>query len=156
VSGVAASAGGSLLGQHILGQPIATAQQAAGIRGFDHVALPMQNTEAMLAFYRGLGLEVSENANTCSVYIGSQMINFHRPALWQRETFTLRAPAAKPPCGDLCFVWGGTPESLKTMLDRAGAKIIEGPVARQGGRKQASSSVYVRDPDGNLLEFMIY
>jgi catechol 2,3-dioxygenase-like lactoylglutathione lyase family enzyme len=53
-------------------------------------------------------------------------------------------------------VWEGTPESLKATIDRAGAKIIEGPVARQGGRKKAASSVYVRDPDGNLLEFMIY
>ncbi len=126
------------------------------IRGFDHVALPMQNTEAMLAFYRGLGLQVSESANACSVYIGDQMINFHRPALWQSGTFTLRAPAAKPPCGDLCFVWDGTPESLKAALDRAGAKVIEGPVRRQGGRQKAASSFYVRDPDGNLLEFMIY
>ena len=116
----------------------------------------MQNTEAMIAFYRGLGLGVRENAQACSVYIGDQMINFHRPAAWQRETFTLRAPAAKPPCGDLCFVWEGTPESLKAMLDRAKAKIIEGPVPRQGGRKANASSVYVRDPDGNLLEFMIY
>ena len=132
------------------------AQQAPGIRGFDHVALPMQNTEAMLAFYRGLGLEVSETANACSVYIGNQMINFHRPALWQRDTFTLRAPAAKPPCGDLCFVWEGSASALKAMLDKAGAKVIEGPVARQGGRKKGASSVYVRDPDGNLLEFMIY
>jgi catechol 2,3-dioxygenase-like lactoylglutathione lyase family enzyme len=136
--------------------PGGLAQPASGIRGFDHIALPMQNTDAMLAFYRGLGLQVSENATACSVYIGSQMINFHRPATWQRETFTLRAPAAKPPCGDLCFVWDGTAESLKAMLDRAGAKIIEGPVARQGGRQKAASSVYVRDPDGNLLEFMIY
>ena len=132
------------------------AQQPGSIKGFDHVALPMQNTDAMLAFYRGLGLQVSENATACSVYIGGQMINFHRPATWQRETFTLRAPAAKPPCGDLCFVWDGTAESLKAMLDRGGAKIIEGPVARQGGRQKAASSVYVRDPDGNLLEFMIY
>ncbi len=131
-------------------------RQAGRIRGFDHVALPMQNTDAMLAFYRGLGLQVTENAQACSVYIGDQMINFHRPAAWQRETFTLRAPAAKPPCGDLCFVWEGTAESLKAMLDRAGAKVIEGPVARQGGRKASASSVYVRDPDGNLLEFMIY
>ena len=84
------------------------------------------------------------------------MINFHRPGTWQRESFTLRAPAAKPPCGDLYFVWDGTPTALKAMLDSAGAKIIEGPVARQGGRRKASSSVYIRDPDGNLLEFMIY
>jgi len=134
----------------------ALAQPAGRIRGFDHVALPMQNTEAMLAFYRGLGLPVIENATACSVYVGDQMINFHRPATWQRESFTLRAPAAKPPCGDLCFVWDGTPDSLRGMLDRAGAKIIEGPVPRRGGRRKASSSVYVRDPDGNLLEFMIY
>lgn len=132
------------------------AQQQGGIRGYDHVALPMQNTDAMLAFYRSLGLEVRESANACSVYAGDQMINFHRPTLWQSRAFTLRAPAAKPPCGDLCFVWDGTPTSLKAMLDRAGAKVEEGPVARQGGRKKTASSVYVRDPDGNLLEFMIY
>jgi catechol 2,3-dioxygenase-like lactoylglutathione lyase family enzyme len=53
-------------------------------------------------------------------------------------------------------VWDGTPESLKAMLDRAGAKVVEGPVERQGGRKKAGTSKYVRDPDGNLLEFMIY
>jgi catechol 2,3-dioxygenase-like lactoylglutathione lyase family enzyme len=132
------------------------AQQATGIRGFDHVALPMEHTDEMLAFYRALGLQVIENANACSVYVGNQMINFHRPAHWQDKTFTLRAPAAKPPCGDLCFVWDGTPESLKATLDRVGAKVVEGPVERQGGRKKTGSSVYVRDPDGNLLEFMIY
>jgi catechol 2,3-dioxygenase-like lactoylglutathione lyase family enzyme len=132
------------------------AQQATGIRGFDHVALPMEHIDEMLAFYRGLGLQVTENANACSVYVGNQMINFHRPAHWQDKAFTLRAPAAKPPCGDLCFVWEGTAESLKAMLVRAGAKIVEGPVERQGGRKIVGSSTYVRDPDGNLLEFMIY
>ena len=139
-----------------VGTQSASPQSANNIKGFDHVALPMQNTDAMIAFYRSLGLQVAENAQAVSVYIGSQMINFHRPATWQRETFTLRAPAAKPPCGDLCFVWDGTPELLKAMLDRVGAKIVEGPVARQGGRRAAASSVYVRDPDGNLLEFMIY
>jgi catechol 2,3-dioxygenase-like lactoylglutathione lyase family enzyme len=131
-------------------------QGGNNIKAFDHVALPMQNTDAMIAFYRSLGLQVAENAQAVSVYIGSQMINFHRPAAWQRDTFTLRAPAAKPPCGDLCFVWDGTAAALKAMLDRANAKIEEGPVARQGGRRAAASSVYVRDPDGNLLEFMIY
>ena len=131
-------------------------QQSVGIRGFDHVALPMEHTEEMLAFYRALGLQVIENANACSVYVGNQMINFHRPSHWQDKTFTLRAPAAKPPCGDLCFVWDGTPEALKAKLNGAGAKVVEGPVERQGGRKKVGSSVYFRDPDGNLLEFMIY
>jgi catechol 2,3-dioxygenase-like lactoylglutathione lyase family enzyme len=61
-----------------------------------------------------------------------------------------------PPCGDLCFVWEGSPESLYSLLRDAGAEIIEGPVAREGGRRADASSVYVRDPDGNLVEFMIY
>ena len=134
----------------------ARAQNPGNVRGFDHVALPMQNTDAMLDFYRRLGFEVVESRGSCSVYVGQQMINFHRPPTWQNQSFTLRAPAAKPPCGDLCFVWDGTPESLRAMLERAGAKIFEGPVPRQGGRKKSGSSVYVRDPDGNLLEFIIY
>jgi catechol 2,3-dioxygenase-like lactoylglutathione lyase family enzyme len=140
----------------VAGASRAAAQQPGRVRGFDHVALPMQNTEAMLAFYRALGCDVAESPRACSVYFGDNMINFHLPQTWQNPAFTLRAPAAKPPCGDLCFVWEGTPESLKAMLDKAQAKIIEGPVARQGGRKKNASSVYVRDPDGNLLEFMIY
>ncbi len=133
-----------------------TPEDTGRICGFDHVSLPMQQTEAMVAFYRSLGLEVVEHPHVVSVYVGDQMINFHRPETWQREDFTLRAPVAKPPCGDVCFVWGGSPESLKGLLDEAEANIIEGPVERQGGRRAAASSVYVRDPDGNLLEFMIY
>ena len=41
-------------------------------------------------------------------------------------------------------------------LAASGAEIEEGPVERVGGRRQTATSVYVRDPDGNLLEFMIY
>jgi catechol 2,3-dioxygenase-like lactoylglutathione lyase family enzyme len=143
--------------------PILTATGEAGaqtqtshIRGFDHVALPMQKVDAMLAFYRALGLQITEGAQACSVHIGSQMINFHRPTLWQNASFTLRAPAASPPCGDLCFVWDDSAAALSALLAKAGAKIETGPVARQGGRQITGSSVYVRDPDGNLLEFIIY
>jgi catechol 2,3-dioxygenase-like lactoylglutathione lyase family enzyme len=132
------------------------AQPANRVRGFDHVALPMQNTDAMLAFYRSLGFEMRESAAAVSVYIGSQMVNFHRPSRWQDASFTLRAPSAKPPCGDLCFVWDDTADALKAWLDGAKVKVEEGPVPRQGGRKANGSSVYIRDPDGNLLEFMIY
>ncbi len=130
--------------------------KTGSIYGFDHVSLPMRDTDAMVAFYRSLGLDVAEHPHVVSVYVGHQMINLHRPSIWQREDFTLRAPAATPPCGDLCFVWDGSPESLDELLDAAGATVIEGPVARQGGRRTDASSVYVRDPDGNLLEFMIY
>jgi catechol 2,3-dioxygenase-like lactoylglutathione lyase family enzyme len=131
-------------------------ERTGRVAGFDHVSLPMRDTDAMVAFYRSLGFAVAENPHVVSVYVGDQMINLHRPSVWQRDGFTLRAPAATPPCGDLCFVWDGTPAALGALLDDAGAEIIEGPVAREGGRRAGATSVYVRDPDGNLVEFMIY
>jgi len=127
-----------------------------GVAGFDHVSLPMQDTDAMVSFYRSIGFDVQEQKALVSVHAGSQMINFHRPEIWTRAGFTLRAPQARPPCGDLCFVWEGSAESLDARLAAAGAAIEEGPVERQGGRRRPATSVYVRDPDGNLLEFMIY
>jgi catechol 2,3-dioxygenase-like lactoylglutathione lyase family enzyme len=130
---------------------------SGGIVGFDHVSLPMRDPDAMVAFYRALGLDIAANRHVVSVYVGGgQMINFHRPETWRRAGFTLRAPAAEPPCGDLCFVWDGSAQSLRERLGGAGAAIVEGPVGREGGRRQDATSVYARDPDGNLLEFMTY
>ena len=109
----------------------------------------------MVAFYRALGFDVAEHPHVVSVYVGQQMINFHRPETWQREASRCarrrrcRRAAISASCG--------TPHRKRCRrLDAAGAAIIEGPVAREGGRRAAATSVYVRDPDGNLLEFMIY
>ena len=55
------------------------AQSPGRVRGLDHVAIPMRDADAMVKFYKGLGLETTENANAVSVHIGEQMINFHRP-----------------------------------------------------------------------------
>ena len=81
-------------------------QSGPGIRSFDHVSLPMRNTDAMLSFYRALGLTVNEGPQICSVHLGDQKLNLHRPEFWQDAGFTTRAPAAEPPCGDFCVVWG--------------------------------------------------
>ena len=94
------------------------------------------DTDAMVAFYRSLGFDVAEHPHVVSVYVGDQMINFHRPEIWQRKGFTLRGPAAEPSCGDLCFVWDGSPDALTALLAEAGAEIIEGPVEREGGRRR--------------------
>jgi catechol 2,3-dioxygenase-like lactoylglutathione lyase family enzyme len=132
-------------------------ERTGAIAGFDHVSLPMQHVEEMVAFYRALGFDLAENPYVVSVYVGgNQMINLHRPEIWQQRGFSLRAPAAQPPCGDLCFVWNGSDDELHARLHGAGAAIEDGPVDRQGGRRAAAESVYVRDPDGNLLEFMRY
>ncbi len=152
-AGAVASAAGKGLSAPVLAQP------RGAIRGFDHVAVPMRNVEAMVAFYRALGFEVMESERICSVHFGDNKINFHRPSLWESGTFTLRATAAQPPCGDFCFVWDGTAAALEATLARVGAEVVEGPAPRQGGRDGGAAtgtSRYIRDPDDNLLEFIIY
>jgi catechol 2,3-dioxygenase-like lactoylglutathione lyase family enzyme len=126
------------------------------IDGFDHASLPLRDADAMAAFYRALGLRVDDTPYLVVVHLGNQMINFHREEMWTRADFTLRAPAATPPCGDLCLVWSGSDDELRAALRAAGAEVEEGPVPRVGGRGVEATSVYVRDPDGNLLEFMRY
>ena len=137
----------------------ARARAAGPVSGLDHVAAPMRDAEAMVRFYRALGFRVNEGDRICSVHCGDHKINFHRPELWQSGTFSLRAPEARPPCGDFCFVWEGSREALLKTLSDAGAAVIEGPVERAGGRdggRARGTSWYVRDPDGNLLEFILY
>jgi catechol 2,3-dioxygenase-like lactoylglutathione lyase family enzyme len=130
------------------------------IVALDHVAIPIGRVDAMLSFYRALGFEVRDRGGPFySVHFGDQKINFHGPEVWRSPTFTLRGRAAQPGCGDLCFVWAGALESLRGTLQDAGVAIEDGPVARMGGRhggKVEGISIYVRDPDRNLLEFIVY
>ena len=132
------------------------------VASFDHVALPTNKPEEMIAFYRALGFAVPDvekwraaGVPFFSIQFGGQKINVHAPGMWQRAEFTLRGPTAQPGCGDLCFVWEGGAERLREALAAARAEIIAGPVELPGGRGKGTS-VYVRDPDANLLEFIIY
>lgn len=130
------------------------------IQSFDHVAVPIERVKKMLNFYAGLGCKVVEEhpGIVCSVYFGDNKINFHLPKLWQSSEFGLRGPAAKPSCGDFCFVWAGTEQSLYKVLSNLNADIELGPIGRTGGKQggELGSSIYTRDPDHNLLEFIIY
>jgi catechol 2,3-dioxygenase-like lactoylglutathione lyase family enzyme len=130
------------------------------ITGLDHVAVPLKSVDEMLTFYRSLGFTVKEEyfGLLYSVYVGDNKLNFHVPQLWQDENMTLRGRQAVPGSGDFCFVWEGTEAGLLSLLDGLGAGIEEGPVERTGGRSQGAigMSVYTRDPDQNLLEFIIY
>jgi catechol 2,3-dioxygenase-like lactoylglutathione lyase family enzyme len=65
------------------------------------------------------------------------------------------APASLPGCGDLCFVWEGGSGALRELLATAGVEVVAGPVELRGARG-SGTSVYVRDPDANLLEFIVY
>lgn len=132
------------------------------VSGLDHVALPTRRPEEMIGFYGRLGFRVPDIEKWrrseqlfFSVRFGDQKINFHAPPLWQDAAFGLRAPQAEPGCGDLCFVWEGGAEALRALLDEAGVEPVAGPIELRGGRGKGTS-VYVRDPDRNLLEFIVY
>jgi catechol 2,3-dioxygenase-like lactoylglutathione lyase family enzyme len=132
----------------------------------DHVAIPTARPEEMLAFYRALGFSAptpekwrERGLPFFALSLGNTKINVHAPALWQDPAMELRGPTAQPGCGDFCFVWSGTIAALEEMLTAVGAIVEEGPVERQGGRgggRTMGTSLYTRDPDGNLLEFITY
>lgn len=137
-----------------------------GISGFDHVAIPTAQPEAMLRFYRALGFAVpspdewrTSGKRFFTIQFGENKINVHAPELWQDPGFTLRCAPAVPGCGDFCFVWSGTVAELLKMLNDASVEIEDGPVERVGARNGGTAkgtSHYIRDPDGNLLEFIVY
>jgi catechol 2,3-dioxygenase-like lactoylglutathione lyase family enzyme len=135
--------------------------------GFDHVALPAGSPEELIAFYKKLGFDtIHEEAWRSGKYpifaiqIGENAkVNFHAPALWQDPKFDARGPTAKPGCGDLCFVFDGTIEEAVALIRNAGAEVAYGPYDQAGGAdrgRREGTSVYTRDPDGNLIEFMTY
>ena len=93
------------------------------VASVDHVALPAHRVRELIEFYGALGFDTPtirevENSSVpvFSVSCGQQKINFHLPALWQRESFELRGPTATPGCGDLCFVWQGSEIALIRAL----------------------------------------
>ena len=137
------------------------------VRGFDHVSLPTADVERLIAFYRRLGFPIlyeEEWRAGAARWIGIQVdehvkINVHAPDFWNDPAFTLRGPTALPGCGDLCFFFDGTIAEAEAMLREAGCEITFGPVQQRGGAdagQRRGVSIYTRDPDGNLLEFMTY
>ena len=128
----------------------------------DHVAMPTADAERLIAFYKRLGFDINDEAewragtaNIFSIQIGESKINVHP----ERYMANLRGPTAVPGCMDMCFVWNGTVEACQAMLAEADVEVIQGPVPRKGARQRGAApslSLYARDPDGNLLEWMIY
>lgn len=83
---------------------------------------------------------------------GTAQLNVHGPGADPDPV--ARIPVA-PGNSDLCFEWPGPIESASTHLREHAIEIEQGPVSRNGA-KGRGTSVYVRDPDGSLLEFISY
>ena len=85
-----------ITGAGVAARPAIAAQSAPGVRAFDHVALPLQNVDAMIAFYRALGFTIrygGEHASFTSLHAGSCYLNlaarvgYRRPAWWGQVIF---------------------------------------------------------------------
>ena len=121
----------------------------------DHIVLTTRDLEGCVRFYRDvLGMKL-ESFQTPSekrqaLKFGNQKINIHE---WGRE-FTPRAHVAAPGTLDLCFIASVPLDEVIAKLKANGVPVIEGPVMKTGATGPIRS-VYVRDPDLNLVEISV-
>ncbi|HEY1997040.1 VOC family protein [Paraburkholderia sp.] len=124
----------------------------------DHIVLNVADVEASAAWYvRVLGMQRvdfdSRSGTRVAVHFGTHKINLRPHDAGTLAWFTSAAPV--PGSADLCFVTRANPEAVKAHWLAEGVEIEEGPVARAGARGPMTS-VYCRDPDGNLIEVATY
>ncbi len=119
------------------------------IASLDHLVLTVADIGATCAFYCDvLGMErVIFGQGRVALCFGDQKINLHEAG---RE-FEPKARRPVPGSADLCFLSTCPLGDVMNRLHEAGVRIEEGPVMRTGATG-AIRSVYVRDPDGNLIE----
>jgi len=119
----------------------------------DHIVLTTRDREGCIRFYTEvLGMKLEKfGENRLALKFGSQKINLHE---WGRE-FTPRAHVAAPGTLDLCFIAAIGLDEVIARLQRHNVPIVEGPVAKTGAVGPIRS-VYVRDPDLNLVEISVY
>ena len=119
----------------------------------DHCVIHVAAWERSNAFYRDvLGAEIVARPAGFAYRFGDKQLNVHGPGVAPAEV--ARIPVA-PGNSDLCFEWGGPIESAIAHLKEKGIAVERGPMQRFGA-KGPGTSVYFRDPDGSLMEFMSY
>lgn len=119
------------------------------IEQLDHLVLTVRDLKATCAFYvDGLGMElVTFGAGRLALGFGDQKINLHEAG---RE-FEPKASRPTPGSADLCFLTATPLSEVSAELAARGIPVLEGPVRRTGATGPLES-LYVRDPDGNLVE----
>ena len=122
------------------------------IHHIDHIVLTTRDKDACIRFYTdvlGMTLERfrTPTEERLALKFGAQKINLHE---WGRE-FSPRAHVAVPGSLDLCFIAAVPLDEVIRMLKAMNVEIIDGPVAKTGATSKLRS-VYVRDPDLNLVE----
>ncbi|KAK9452559.1 Glyoxalase/Bleomycin resistance protein/Dihydroxybiphenyl dioxygenase [Dipodascopsis uninucleata] len=126
------------------------------VSSLDHIVLTVTSLTDAIRFYTEvLGMKHQSFVSTSdptqttrhALVFGQQKINLHQAG----KEFEPKAKTAYPGTADLCFL---TQENVSEVLEKLktnGIEVLEGVVRRTGARS-ALRSVYVRDPDGNLIE----
>lgn len=123
------------------------------LTGLDHLVLTVADPKATVAFYcdvLGMVAEVfhpADGSTRTALTFGSQKINLHPAA----APFDPKAAQPLPGSADLCFLTEVPLADWEAHLARLGVAVIDGPVRRTGATGPILS-LYLRDPDGNLIE----
>jgi catechol 2,3-dioxygenase-like lactoylglutathione lyase family enzyme len=123
------------------------------VLGMDHLVLTVASIERTVAFYRDvLGMRAETFGDgRWALHFGEQKFNLHEAG----HEFEPKAARPSPGSVDICLVVATPIESVVAELSAKGVPILEGPVERTGARG-AIRSVYLRDPDDNLVELANY
>jgi catechol 2,3-dioxygenase-like lactoylglutathione lyase family enzyme len=120
---------------------------------FDHCVIHVSDWERSNAFYRDvMGAEVIRRGQGWVYRFADMQLNCHGPGL--APSPVARLPV-QPGNSDLCFEWPGPIADAKAHLQAHGVAVELGPVDRHAARGKGTS-LYFRDPDGSLLEFISY
>lgn len=123
------------------------------LKGIDHLVLTVTDLDATLGFYRDvLAMRPqrfcpADGSTRWALGFGDQKINLHVAG----AEFSPRARAPRPGSADLCFLSDVPLADWQDHLARQGVAVESGPVARTGATGPIIS-IYLRDPDGNLIE----
>jgi catechol 2,3-dioxygenase-like lactoylglutathione lyase family enzyme len=121
---------------------------AVQIRAVDHLVLTVADPEASVAFYERLGMRREEFGDgRIALRFGDQKINLHQAG----RPIQPHARRPTPGSADVCLLVEGTLDAAERELEQAGVVFELGPVERAGAAGPIRS-LYLRDPDGNLVE----
>jgi len=123
------------------------------INRLDHLVLTVKNIDKTVEFYTNvLGMEKEIFKGTrVALKFGNQKINLHLlGSEFEPKAFNVKAGSA-----DLCFIIEIPLREAKNHIENLGIEIEEGIVSRTGANGEIES-IYVRDPDKNLIELSNY